>query len=71
MNKVTKTFRLNPLHLELLDTMLESFEGDIPKVNKTIVLEKAIYHFAKEVLGREAVSDIVDKRLNAALKKRG
>lgn len=71
-NKIVKTYRLSPIYLELLDTMLEALKEEEIKTNKTIILEKAIYHFAREVvLGREAVSDIVDKHLNAMLQNRG
>lgn len=54
--------RIDDIHSELLENMVEKLEKNGVKTNKTDIIQKAIYAFAYEtVLGKEVVSEIVDK----------
>jgi hypothetical protein len=55
--------RLDEVHLVLLERMVEKLKEDgVKNTNKTDVIQKALYSFAREsVLGAEEVGTIIDK----------
>lgn len=54
--------RLDEIHLALLEKMVEKLEGKGVKTNKTDVIQKAIFTFAKEnVLDTQVVNEIIDR----------
>lgn len=56
------SIRLDDVHFALLERMIEKLDKKGVETNKTDVIEKAIYYFAREiVLGTEEVSEIIDQ----------
>jgi len=54
--------RLDEVHAALLDKMVEKLKSNGVETNKTDVIEKALYTFAREtVLDPETVTEIIDK----------
>lgn len=54
--------RLDDIHLELLNKVVEKLQSDGVKTNKTDVIQKALYSFAREtVLDSNTVMEIIDK----------
>ncbi|HAJ4038262.1 hypothetical protein DTX80_18020 [Bacilli bacterium] len=54
--------RLDEIHYKLLEQMVETLEKQGVKTNKTDVIQKALYIFAKEsVLDSEIVTKIIDR----------
>lgn len=54
--------RLDEVHTALLEKMVEKLEGDGVNTNKTDVIQKALYTFAREtVLDQKKVTEIIDK----------
>lgn len=54
--------RLDEIHLTLLDKMVEKLESRGVKTNKTDVIQKALFTFAREtVLDPQVVNEIIDK----------
>lgn len=54
--------RLDEIHLELLEKMVEKLEQDGIKTSKSDVIQKALYVFAREsVLDSKTVVEIIDK----------
>lgn len=55
------SFRLDDVHVALLDRMVEVMLLNGVKTNKTDAVQKSIYYYAKEVLSDEEISEIIDK----------
>lgn len=54
--------RLDEVHAALLEKMVEKLKSNGVETNKTDVIEKALYTFAREtVLDSETVTEIIDK----------
>jgi uncharacterized membrane protein len=54
--------RLDEVHHALLEKMVEKLETEGVKTNKTDVIQKALYSFAREsVLDSKTVTEIIDK----------
>jgi hypothetical protein len=54
--------RLDEVHQALLERMVEKLTEEGVNTNKTDVIQKALYVFAREsVLGPEEVGEIIDK----------
>lgn len=54
--------RLDDVHKELLNAMVEKLKSDGVKTDKTDIVKKALYSFARDnVLGSEKVTEIIDK----------
>lgn len=54
--------RLDAVHQELLEKMVEKLEQQGIKTNKTDVIQKALYKFAREsVLDPAEVTEIIDR----------
>jgi hypothetical protein len=54
--------RLDEIHLEFLEKMVEKLTAEEVKTNRTDVIQKALYSFARDsVLGAEVVSEIIDR----------
>lgn len=61
-NKKQINIRLDAVSQALLEEMIKKQKADgMHQVNKTLVIEKAIFMFAREVLGREKTSEIINK----------
>lgn len=62
-------FRLDDVHVALIEEMVEKLQSEGVKTNKTDVVQKAIYHFAREsVLDQEVITEIIDKHYKGFLK---
>lgn len=58
----TMTIRLTDVHSALLDKMVEKLKEQGVKTNKTDVIEKALFFFAREsILSPEEISEIIDE----------
>lgn len=54
--------RLDDIHQELLEKMVEKLQAEGVKTNKTDVIQKALYTFASDsVLEPKAVTEIIDR----------
>ncbi|MBP1944648.1 hypothetical protein [Cytobacillus luteolus] len=54
--------RLDDVHAAFLERMVEKLAAEGVTTNKSDVIQKAIYSFAREtVLGAEEVTEIIDK----------
>lgn len=55
--------RLDDIHHELLNKMVEKLQKEGIKTNKTDVIQKALYSFAREsVLDPDTITDIIDRQ---------
>jgi hypothetical protein len=63
MPKKPINIRIEEMHLELLDKLVEASNQSGIESNRTHMIQKAIYNFAVEVMGQYNVNDIVDKHL--------
>jgi hypothetical protein len=62
MAKEQINIRLDDLHVELLDMMVEKLKHDGVKTNRTDVIQKALYSFARDnVLEGQKIMEIIDK----------
>lgn len=62
--------RLDEIHLALLEKIVEELEGKGVNTNKTDVIQKALYTFAREtVLDPQTVTEIIDKHYKGNWKK--
>lgn len=54
--------RLDDIHVELLEKMVEKLKSEGVKTNKTDVIQKALYSFARDsVLDSKTVSEVIDR----------
>ena len=54
--------RIDDIHNELLEKMLSKLTEDGVKTNKTDVIQKALFNFAREtVLDPEEVTEVIDR----------
>lgn len=54
--------RLDDVHQELLNAMVEKLKAEGVKTDKTDIVRKALYSFARDnVLGSDKVGQIIDK----------
>lgn len=61
--------RLDEVHMALLERMVEKLTEEGVKTNKTDVIQKALYVFAREsVLGAEETGRIIDKHYSGIYK---
>lgn len=66
----TMSFRLDDVHVALLEEMVKKLESEGVKTNKTDVVQKALYSFAREsVLDPEVITGIIDKYYQGFLKE--
>lgn len=63
MNKQIN-IRIDEIHLELLEKLIESFKKGDVKTNRTDMIQRSIYTFANQILGEAEVKKIVDKHLS-------
>lgn len=62
-------FRLDNIHVVLLERMVEKLTEKGVKTNKTDVIKNAIYYFARDrVLYAEEVSKIIDEHYSGIYK---
>lgn len=62
MAKVPVNFRLEEVYIELLEEMVKKFETEGDIRNKTDLVQRAIYSYAREyVLDREKIDQIIDR----------
>jgi len=71
MAKQAMSIRLDEVSISLMDAMVEKLRADGVSTNRTDVIQKALYVFAREtVLGAGEVSSIIDDHYNKALHER-
>lgn len=62
--------RLDEVHLALLEKMIEKLGEEGVKTNRTDVIQKALYSFARDVvLGSEEVTGIIDKHYSGPFRE--
>jgi hypothetical protein len=63
MAKRQINIRIEDMHLELLDKLVEASNQSGIESNRTNMIQRAIFNFAVEVIGQYNVNDIVNKHL--------
>ncbi|TGA96326.1 hypothetical protein E4665_15795 [Sporolactobacillus shoreae] len=58
--KQQMNIRLDEVHQILLDESVKKLTVDGVKTNKTDVIEKALFMYARDILGRDRVTKIID-----------
>jgi hypothetical protein len=53
--------RVDDIHQELLEKLIETYEANKVKTNKTDMIQRSIYAFSKNVLGDYVVREVLDK----------
>lgn len=62
MSKQQVNIRLDAVTQALLDALVEKQKADgVRQANKTKVIEKAVFAFAWDILGKEKTSALIDK----------
>lgn len=53
--------RIDEIHFELLEKMVQKLEEEGVKTNKTDVIQKALFRMAREVLDNASIDETIDK----------
>jgi hypothetical protein len=56
--------RIDEIHQELLEMLVADWEESKVKTNRTDIIQRSIYSYAKLMLGEHKVKEIVDKHLS-------
>lgn len=60
--------RLDKIHHELLEKMVERFEAEGIKTNKTDVIQRALFSFARDHLDSKSIDETIDRHYKGFLK---